>query len=98
MTGLKRYFCVRFSRKTGKIDTTLTGLGCGMLELWALQNTNKKTKDSVVFDEDGYVRFYYEGTGDFPEITKYGEGTEEGVVHIDTFCKGLLEAVLTDVQ
>lgn len=93
MDGLKRCYCVRFNRKSGKIDTTLTGLGKGMLQLWGLQNTVAKTKDTIIFDEDGLVIIYYEGTGDFPKVTKYGEGTTEGVHHIDEFCKGLLEAV-----
>ena len=96
MADLKRFFCVRFSRKSGKIDKTLSGLVCGMLQMWALQNTTAKTKDSIVFDEDGWVKVYYEGTGDFPNITKYGENTTEGKVHIDTFCEGLLDALLEE--
>lgn len=90
---MKRFYLVRFSRKSGKIDTTLTGLGKGMLELWGLQNTTAKTKDTIIFDEDGEVVMYYEGTGDFPKVTKYGEGTAEGIHFIDEFCEGLLEAV-----
>lgn len=93
---LRTYYCVRFSRKTGKIDTTLSGVGRGMIQMWALQNTTAKTKDTIIFDEYGWVHSYYEGTGDFPKITKYGEGTEEGVHHIDEFCEGLLEACLKD--
>ena len=89
-TPLKRYFLVRFNRKSGKIDTTLTGLGNGMLQMWALQNTQAKTKDTIIFDEDGLTHSYYEGTGDFPNITKYKLGEQP---HIDTFCQGLLEAV-----
>lgn len=96
-TGLKRYFCVRFNRKSGKIDTTLSGLGCGMIQMWALQNTTAKSKDTIIFDEDGWVHSYYEGTGDFPTITKYGENKPEGVKHIDEFCAGLLEAMLEEV-
>ena len=91
--ALKTYYLVRFNRKSGKIDKTLSGLGKGALQLWGLQNTTAKTKDTIIFDEDGLVTAYYEGTGDFPNITKYGEGTEEGVHHINEFCEGLLEAV-----
>lgn len=90
---LKTYYCVRFNRKSGKIDKTLSGLGKGLIQMWALQNTTAKTKDSIIFDEDGFVHSYYEGTGDFPIITKYGENTAEGVKHISEFCEGLLEAV-----
>ena len=93
---LKTYYCCRFSKKTGKIDTSLSGLGKGMIQLWALQNTTSKAKDTIIFDEDGWVHSYYEGTGDFPEVTKYGEGTEEGVHHIDEFCVGLLEQCKKD--
>lgn len=89
---LKKTYCVRFNRNSGKIDTTLSGIGKGVLQLWALQNTTAKTKDSIIFDEDGLVIAYYEGTGDFPNITWYGEGTEEGIHFIDEFCEGLLEA------
>jgi hypothetical protein len=91
MEELKRYYCVRFIRRSGKIDTTLSGLGKGLIQMWALQNTTAKSKDSIIFDEDGFIHSYYEGTGDFPKITKYGEKTAEGVHHIDEFCKGLLE-------
>jgi len=90
---LKKTYCVRFNRKTGKIDKTLSGLGNAMLRLWALQNTTAKSKDSIIFDEDGLVIMYLEGTGDFPNVTKYGEGTEEGIHFIDEFCEGILEAL-----
>ena len=88
MKELKTNYLVRFTRKTGKIDTTIEGLGEGLLSLWALQNTTK-TKDTIIFDEDGIVVAYYEGTATgFPKVT---EG--DGVEHIDKYCKGLLEAV-----
>ena len=93
MTELKTCYLVRFNRKSGKIDTTMSALGKGLLQLWALQNTKAKTKDTIIFDEDGEVLTYYEGTGDFPEVTRYGENTEEGIHFIDEFCEGLLEAV-----
>lgn len=93
MAELKTCYLVRFNRKTGKIDTTMQALGKALLQMWALQNTTAKTKDTIIFDEDGEVITYYEGTGDFPDITKYGEGTAEGIHFIDEFCEGLLEAV-----
>ena len=89
---LKRHFLVRFNRRTGKIDTSMNSWGHALLDLWALQNTTAKSKDTIVFDEDGWVRTYYEGTGDFPEVTDYHKRAEK--VHIDKFCKGLLEACL----
>ncbi|HOO79019.1 MAG TPA: hypothetical protein PLQ04_01390 [Lachnospiraceae bacterium] len=87
---LKRYYLVRFSKKTGAIDTTLTGLGNGMLQLWALQNLTAKSKDAVIFDEDGKLHSYYKGTGDFPGVTKYGP---ESTLCADDICPGLLDAV-----
>lgn len=95
MTELKKYYLCRFTRRTGKIDTCLEARGRGLLKLWALQNTTK-AKDTIVFDEDGWVDTYYEGTGDFPEITEYGEKKKDGVAHIDLFCEGLLEACKKD--
>lgn len=88
MPDLKKYYCVRFNRKSGKIDVTLEGLGKAMLNLWALQNTTKKTQDSIVFEkETGDVVSYYEGTGDFPKIIK------EDLGNIEKYCPGLLEAL-----
>lgn len=83
---MKTFYLVRFNRKSGKIDTTIKALGTGLLKMWALQNTTK-TKDTIIFGDDGIVEAYFEGTGDFPKISKGGE-------HVDTYCKGLLEAVL----
>ena len=84
---LKTYSLVRFTRKTGKIDTTLEGTGSGMLRLWALQNTTK-TKDTIICEKDtGKVCWYYEGTPDFPHIES------ENLGHIDDYCKGLFEAL-----
>ena len=84
---LKTYYLVRFGRKNGKIDTTMSAYGFALMQMWALQHTTK-TKDTIIFDEDGLVKTYFEGTGDFPKVTKV-DGTE----HIDKYCKGLLEAV-----
>ena len=87
---LKTHYCVRFNRRSGKIDTTMSGLGNALMRMWALQNTTK-SKDTIIFDEDGVVVYYFEGTGDCPKVTDY---TKEVVhLHINTFCDGLLEAV-----
>lgn len=85
---LKTYCLIRFARKSGKIDTTLEGLGAGMLRLWALQNTTK-TKDTIILEKDtGIVCWYYEGTGDFPKISDSALG------HINDYCPGMHEAIL----
>ena len=39
MADLHNYGLIRFSKKTGKIDTTMTAIGRGMIQMWALQNT-----------------------------------------------------------
>jgi hypothetical protein len=86
---METYVCLRFNRKTGKIDKTLEGLGCGMLELWALQNTTAKSKDSIVFSKaTGDVVMYCEGTGGFPKVER---GTQLG--NIEDYCPGLLAAL-----
>jgi hypothetical protein len=87
---LRTYCLVRFARRSGKIDTTLEGLGSGMLRLWALQNTTK-TKDTIIFEKDtGKVCWYYEGTGDFPKID------EDNLGHIDDYCPGFLAAMQSE--
>ena len=90
MTDLKTYYLVRFNRRTGKIDKTMSALGKGLIQYWALMNTQKKSQDTVIFDEDGWIVAYYTGTGDFPEVQKFGENEGD---HIDSLCEGLLEAV-----
>ena len=90
MADLKTYYLVRFNRRTGKIDTTMSALGKGLIQYWGLMNTTKKSQDTVIFDEDGWITAYYRGTGDFPEVEKFKDGEGD---HIDTLCEGLLEAV-----
>lgn len=71
MDELKKYGLVRYSTKTGKVDTAMTALGCGLLQLWGLQNTTK-TKTTVVFElESGLIRSRYTGTDrGFPEVER----------------------------
>lgn len=92
MEKLDTYVLVRFSRRSGKIDTTLEGIGNAMLRMWALQNTTK-TKDTIIFSKTtGDVVFYAEGTDSgFPSVSDIGLG------NIEDYCPGLLEAVCTPV-
>jgi len=71
MSDLHNYGLIRFSKKTGKIDTTMTALGKGMIQLWALQNTTK-TKACVIVDiGERRTIAEYIGTEDgFPEVRK----------------------------
>lgn len=71
MRELHKYGLIRFNKTTGKIDTTMTALGRGMIQVWAMQNT-LNTKASVIVDIDERKVFAeYIGTEDgFPEIRK----------------------------
>jgi len=77
MSDLHNYGLIRFSKKTGKVDTTMTAIGRGLIQLWALQNTTK-TKASVIVDIDERKVFSeYVGTADgFPEVRKDPEAFE----------------------
>ena len=72
MSELHNFGLIRFSKKTGKIDTTMTGLGSGMIKMWALQNTSK-TKATVIIDiDERYTVAEYVGTDNgFPEIRNH---------------------------
>lgn len=65
------YVLFRFSKKTGKIDTTMTGITSAMMELWAMQNTTK-TKGTLIINRDtGAVKMAVTGTADgWPKIKK----------------------------
>lgn len=71
MSDLHNYGLVRFSKRTGKIDMTMTALGKGLIQLWALQNTTK-TKACVIVDiDERKVVSEYVGTTDgFPKWRK----------------------------
>ena len=74
MTELHHYGLVRFSKKTGKIDTTMTALGKGLIQLWALQNTTKSKATVIVDIDERKISSEYFGTADgFPEIHKTEE-------------------------
>ncbi len=68
---LHKYGLIRFSKKTGKIDTTMTAIGRGLIQMWALNNT-PQTKACVIVDLDTREVFAeYDGApGGFPEIRK----------------------------
>lgn len=68
---LKWYGLVRYSKKTGKVDTAITGLGKGLLQIWALQNTTS-TKQTTIFELDtGIISSEYIGTKDgFPKCER----------------------------
>lgn len=82
---------VLFNRNNGKIVKTMESeFTPSMLVAFALQGKVSKTRDYVVFGDDGIIIFYCEGKGNnvYPEICKDMEG-----MHIDKLCKGLLESL-----
>lgn len=77
MNELHNYGLARFSKRTGKIDTVMVGLGQGLIKLWALQNT-LETKACVVVDiDERKVVFETVGIdGGFPKIHDKPEAFE----------------------
>ena len=70
MNSLEVNVMFRFSKKTGKIDTTMTGMGSALMQMWALRNT-PKTKSCAIFERStGKLVFASDGTGDFPKVLK----------------------------
>lgn len=69
MRDLEVNVLIRASKKTGKVDKVITGLGAGLLKMWALNNTTK-TKRTLIFVRDtGDCIFCAEGKeNDFPNI------------------------------
>ena len=68
MHELHYFGLVRFSKRSGKIDTTMTGLGKGVIQMWALQNTPKAKACVIVNIDEHKVVSEYIGTEDgFPE-------------------------------
>lgn len=73
---LHHYGLVRFSKKNGKIDKTLTAIGNGLLQLYALQNTPKNKACLIIDIDDQIVYREYVGTeSGFPDIHKYAKDT-----------------------
>ena len=77
MKELRYYGLIRFNKKTGEIDTTMTALGRGMIQLWAVQNTPDTDASVIVDIAERKVFSEYIGTADgFPEIRKDPETFE----------------------
>jgi hypothetical protein len=68
-TKLQVHVLLRYSKKTGKIDTTMTGLGTGMMQLWALNNTSPSKECVIINRETGDVVYRTSGRKDnFPDV------------------------------
>lgn len=62
---------LRYSKKTGKIDTAMTGLGSALMRLWALQNTTSSKECVVINRSTGDVVFHVVGRKDnFPQVVE----------------------------
>lgn len=71
------YVLFRFSKKTGKADTTMTSASSALMKLWAMQNTTK-SKQTVIFNRDtGACVFSAIGADGMPEIDREDLGTCE---------------------
>lgn len=71
MNELHNYGLIRFSKRTGKIDTSMTALGRGVIQLWALQNTTKAKACVIVDIDERKVFSEYIGTANgFPLVRK----------------------------
>ena len=78
-TELKVCVLFRFSKKTGKVDQTMTGLGSAMMEFWALQNTPKTKACMIVERDTGRVLYLTQGTSDgFPKVKSVERDGEIG--------------------
>jgi hypothetical protein len=89
--ALETFTLVRFTRRTGKINTVLESLGTAMLQMWALKNTRGAEACLIFNKNNGHVAFLTEGTSTgFPKIS---DARDEDLGHIDDYCKGLLKAI-----
>ena len=80
---------VRFSKRTGKVDTVLSGTGYAVLNLWGLQNTTK-TKETLVFTCDGLLLAHYTGRDSgLPKV----EWVSNPSANIESFCPGILATI-----
>lgn len=78
MAELKKYVLVRASKKTGKVDMQLEGLGKAMLTIWALQNTPKNKMCVIAEADSGLVAEKYIGSENgIPKIMRHLEAEEE---------------------
>ena len=82
---LKVHVLFRCSKKTGKVDTTMTALGPAILKMWALNNTTS-TKQCLIFErESGNLIYATDGTNSgFPKVrdakkTKLGMCEDFGI-------------------
>ena len=91
------YACVRFTKKKGSINKTLTSkFGFAMLNMWALQNTTETT-NSLVFDlKTGDIISFYEGTEDGFPLAHDARKITIDPPNIEDWCPNLLQTLKAD--
>lgn len=52
---------IQHSKRTGKIDLTMTSLGSAMMRLWAMQNTPRSKRTLIFERQSGKLVFAVEG-------------------------------------
>ena len=70
-TSLAVHVLFRFSKKTGKVDKVMTGMGSALMQMWTLHNT-PKTKVCFIFERET-GKLVFAAIGDesgFPRIKK----------------------------
>ena len=90
---IQKYAIFRFSKKTGKVDTTLSCGAFALAKLYALQNTTA-TKNTIVIDaESGNVVFVVSGRKDaFPKVCESPKIKAESL----GITQEILQSVCTD--
>lgn len=73
------YVLFRASKKTGKIDTCMTGVTPALMKMWAMNNTTKTKRTLIIERDTGNVLMAVEGSADWPKITKGGRCTDYGI-------------------
>lgn len=82
---MKVHVLFRFSTKSGKIDTTMLGIGKAILQLWGLQNTTR-TKTTVIFERES-GRLVYEAVGRASDCPKIRKDSYDGEHFLSDTCE-----------
>jgi hypothetical protein len=71
--NLKVHVLFRCSKRTGKVDTVMTGLGSALMRLWALENTTSSKECFIFVRDTGELVFHIAGNkeSNFPTFVKY---------------------------
>lgn len=69
---MELYILMRANKKTGNVDTCMTGVTRALMKMWALQHTTK-TKRTLIFERStGRCLYYFDGVdGDMPNRKDY---------------------------